>query len=53
MQNLQYSFFYNYHAIILASNFYRKYDALFSVLDLSGFPGVNKGVGNTGYSRHA
>ena len=53
MQNFQFSLFYDYNAIILSSDFYRKYDALFSVLDLSGFPDINTEVGRTGYSRHA
>lgn len=39
--------------ILLSSNFYRKYDALFSALDLTGFPDKNTDVGRTGYSRHA
>jgi len=47
------SFFYDYHAFVMSSNFYRKYDALFSVLDLSGFPDINIDVGRTVYSRHA
>jgi hypothetical protein len=53
MHNFQFSLFYDYNAIILFSDFYHKYDALFSVLDLSGFPDINTGVGKTGYSRHA
>lgn len=53
MHNFQLSLFYDYNAIILSSDFYRTYDALFSVIDLSGFPDINTGVGNTGYSRHA
>jgi len=53
MHNFQLSLFYDYNAIVLFSDFYRKYDALYSVLDLSDFPSVNTGVGNTGYSRHA
>ena len=53
MQNFQLSLFYDYHAFVMSSNFYRKYDALFSVLDLSGFPDINTHVGRTGYSRHA
>ncbi len=53
MQNFQLSLFYDYHAFVMSSNFYRKYDALFSVLDLSGFPDINIDVGRTGYSRHA
>ena len=53
MQNFQFSLFYDYNAIKQSSDFYRKYDALFSVLDLSGFPDINTDVGRTGYSRHA
>ena len=53
MKNIQYSIFYDYEAIIQASSFYRKYDAIFSVLDLSGLPDTNDDVGRTGYSRHA
>lgn len=53
MQNFQLSLFYDYYAILMSSNFYRKYDALFSVLDLTGFPDINTDVGRTGYSRHA
>ena len=53
MQNFQLSLFYDYHAFVMSSNIYRKYDALFSVLDLSGFPDKNTDVGRTGYSRHA
>ena len=53
MHNFQFSLFYDYYAIQQSSNFYRKYDALFSVLDLSGFPSINTEVGRTGYSRHA
>jgi hypothetical protein len=32
---------------------YKKYYAIFSNLDLSGFPNVNTDVGATGFSRHA
>jgi hypothetical protein len=39
--------------LVLHSNFYQTYDALFSALDLSGFPDRNTEVGRTGYSRHA
>ena len=53
MKNFQYSIFYDYQIILLSSNFYRKYDALFSALDLTGFPDINTDVGRTGYSRHA
>jgi len=53
MQNFQFSLFYDYNVIKLSSDFYRKYDALFSVLNLSGFPDINADVGRTGYSRHA
>jgi hypothetical protein len=53
MHNFQFSLFYDYHAIQQSSGFYRKYDALFSVLDLSGFTDINTQIGRTGYSRHA
>lgn len=53
MQNFQFSLFYDYYTFVMFSNFYRKYDALFSALDLTGFPDKNTGVGRTGYSRHA
>jgi len=53
MHNFQFSLFYDYNAIKLSSDFYRKYDAIFSVLDLSGFPDINTELGRTGYSRHA
>ena len=53
MKNFQYSIFYDYQMILLSSNFYRKYNALFSALDLTGFPDMNTDVGRTGYSRHA
>ena len=50
MKNFQYSIFYDYQIILLSSNFYRKYDALFSALDLTGFPDINTDVGRTAYS---
>jgi len=53
MQNFQLSLFYDYYAFVMSSNFYRKYDAIFSVLDLTGFPDRNTDIGRTGYSRHA
>jgi len=53
MQNFQLSLFYDYNAFVMSSNFYRKYDAIFSVLDLTGFPDKNFEVGRTGYSRRA
>lgn len=53
MNNFQLSVFYDYDMLLKISNFYRTYDALFSALDLSGFPGINTDVGRTGYSRHA
>ena len=53
MHNFQFSIFYDYNMLVLHSNFYRTYDALFSMLDLSGFPDINTDVGRTGYSRHA
>lgn len=49
----QLSLFYDYYTFVMSSNFYRKYDAIFSVLDLTGFPDKNTKVGRTGYSRHA
>lgn len=53
MQNFQLSLFYDLQALILHSDFYRKYDSLFRSLDLSNFPDKNYGVGRTGYSRRA
>ena len=53
MHTFQLSIFYDYNMLLLHSDFYRTYDALFSELDLSGFPDRNTGVGSTGYSRHA
>ena len=53
MQNFQLSLFYDYSVLVMSSNFYRKYDAIFSALDLTGFPDRNIEVGCTGYSRHA
>ena len=53
MQNFQLSLFYDYNAFVMSSNFYRKYDAIFSVLNLTGFPDKNFEVGRTGYSRRA
>lgn len=53
MNNFQLSVFYDYNMLLRISNFYRTYDALFSALDLSGFPDINTDVGRTGYSRHA
>jgi hypothetical protein len=53
MRNFQPSLFYNYDAFLATSDFYRKYDALFSALDLTGLPNLNTGVGRTGYPRHA
>lgn len=53
MLHFQYSLFYDYCVFVMSSNFYRKYDAIFSVLGLSGFPDKNTAVGRTGYSRHA
>ena len=53
MQNFQLSLFYNYTMLVMHSNFYRTYDALFSALDLSDFPDRNTDRGRTGYSRHA
>lgn len=53
MHNFQLSVFYDYNMLLIHSNFYRTYDALFSALDLSGFPDINTDVGRTGYSRRA
>jgi len=53
MKNFQCSILYDHKMILLSSNFYRKYNALFSALDLTGFPDKNINVGRTGYSRHA
>jgi len=53
MQNLQLSLFYDLQALILSSNFYRKYFLIFSSLKLDSFPDKNYGIGCTGYSRHA
>ena len=53
MQNFQLSLFYDYSTFVMTSNFYRKYDALFSVLDLTGFHDKNTAVSRTGYSQHA
>jgi len=53
MHNFQLSVFYDYDMLLKISNFYRTYDALFSALDLSGFPDINTDVGRTGYSRRA
>ena len=53
MKIFQCSIFYDYQIILLSSNFYRKYDTLFSALDLTGFPDKNISGGRTGYSRHA
>lgn len=39
--------------LLQSSSFYRKYYCIFKVLDLSGIPDKNYGVGRTGYSRHA
>ena len=53
MYNFQLSVFYDYNMLVIYSDFYRTYDALFSALDLSGFPDINTDVGRTGYSRRA
>jgi len=42
MDNVQLSFFYNYKAIVASSDFYRKYNAIFSALDPSSFSGANE-----------
>lgn len=53
MSNFQLSVFYDYKYFVMTSNFIRKYDALFSVLDLSFLPERNSDIGRNGYSRHA
>ncbi len=53
MRNFQLPLFYDINYFLMTSNFYRKYDTLFSALDLSAFPGKNNGVGRNGYSRRA
>ena len=53
MRDFQRSLFYNYDAFLATSDFYRKYHAIFSALDLTGLPNLNTGVGRTGYPRHA
>ena len=53
METFQLSMFYNYHGILAVSEFYREYDALFSALDLTGFPCANAGRGRPGYSPRA
>ena len=53
MHKFQLSLLYDYQSILFSSNFYRKYDALFSALDLTDFSEKNTDIGRTGYSRHA
>ena len=53
MDNLQLPIFYDHQAMLSRSGLYRKYDAIFSALDLSGLPDTNTGPGRPGYSRHA
>ena len=53
MHTFQLSVFFDYNMLLIHSNFYRTYDALFSVLDVSGFPDRKSDIGRTGYSRHA
>ena len=44
---------YDFFNIINSSSFLRKYNAIFSALDLTGFHDKNIHIGCTGYSRHA
>jgi len=53
MKKFQLSLLYDYQSILLSSSFHRKYDALFSALDLTDFSEKNTDIGRTGYSRHA
>lgn len=53
MNDFQLSLFYNYQAFIASSNFYRKYDAVFSALDLSDIAEDHDGPGRPPYSRRA
>lgn len=53
MFHFQFSLFYDLQMLIQASSFYRKYYLLFTALDLSRIHDKNRGVGRTGYSRHA
>lgn len=53
MYKFQLSLFYDLHALIQSSSFYRKYFLLFKALDLSDIPDKNFDKGRTGYSRHA
>jgi transposase len=53
MQKFQLSLLYDYQSILFSSSFHRKYDALFSALDLTDFSEKNTDIGRTGYSRHA
>jgi hypothetical protein len=53
MHSFQLSLFYDLQAMILASDFLRKYHLLFQALDLSSFPDINDGVGRDGFSRCA
>ena len=53
MNDFQMSLFYDYQAIIANSDFYRKYDAIFSALDLSDIPEDRKGPGRPPYPKRA
>lgn len=44
---------YDYFNIINSSSFLKKYDAIFSAIDLTGFHDKNILIGCTGYSRHS
>jgi len=53
MQNLQLYLFCDLSLLIQTSKFYKKYDLLFTALDLPNMSDKNYGVGRTGYSQHA
>ncbi len=53
MYSFQPDFFIDYNAVIESTPFYKKYNALFRVLDLSSFPDRMKNKGRKPYSRHA
>lgn len=53
METFQLSLFYDYRALIMNSHFFKKYDAIFSVLDLSELHYRKYDIGRMPYSRHA
>ena len=53
METFQLSLFYDYRALIMNTHFFKKYDALFSVFDLSELRFRKYEIGRTPYSRHA